>query len=90
MIEYRYLTFLNIVDANSYYLEHFLNGTKTQLPSLSKLKVNYCLLKAETNYFRKEEMRQNCCRVTRLLTDFPITDLQNIIHYFPSLLISLH
>ncbi|CAF1323705.1 unnamed protein product [Adineta ricciae] len=89
MIEYRHLSPLDMTNANSYYLKHFLNETKTRLPSLSKLKVHYNLLKAVTNNFAKEEMRYNCCRVNQLVTDYPVTDLQNIIRYFPSLLISV-
>ncbi|CAF1604632.1 unnamed protein product [Adineta ricciae] len=87
MIEYRHLSSLDMTSANSYYLKHFLNQTKTRLPSLSKLKVHYYLLKAVTNNFAKEEMRHNCCRVKQLVTDYPRTDLESILRYFPSLLI---
>ncbi|CAF0982449.1 unnamed protein product [Rotaria sordida] len=35
IIEYPYLTFLDVKRVNPYYLEHLLNETKTHLPSLT-------------------------------------------------------
>jgi hypothetical protein len=60
-----------VTGVNSYYLEHFLNETKTYLPSLTQLKVIYGVLKTVTESFTRDDMQRNCGRVKRLIVDYP-------------------
>jgi hypothetical protein len=51
IVEYPHLIFLDINEVNSYYVEHFLNETKTYLPRLTELKIHYENLKIVTKNF---------------------------------------
>lgn len=85
MIEYPHLIFLDVRQAHSYYIEHFLNETKTRLHCLTNLEVTYKKLEKVTEYFTKDEMRRNCGRVTQLLIESPTVYPENIYRYFPLL-----
>ncbi|CAF0761621.1 unnamed protein product [Adineta steineri] len=86
IIEFLHLIVLDVKDAHFYYLEHFLNETKTHLPCLTELKVNYDKLEDVTKNFRKDEMRRNCSRVQRIILDRPIVYAEHVYRFFPSLL----
>ena len=85
IIEYSHLMFLDVKSAHSDYLEQFLNGKKTYLPCITKLKVAYNALKMVTENFTKDEMRRNCSRMEQLIIERPIVYSENIYLYFPFL-----
>ncbi|CAF2065713.1 unnamed protein product [Rotaria magnacalcarata] len=85
IIEYSHLICLDVRGANFYYLEHFLNETKTHLPCLAKLNVDYDDLQVVTENFTRDEMRRNCGRVKRLIVQHPIVYPENVYRYFPLL-----
>ena len=71
--------------ANSYYVEHFLNETKTYLPRLTELKIRYEDLKMVTKNFTRDETRRNCAKVKRLIVEGCIVYPKDVYHYFPLL-----
>ena len=85
IIEYPHLISLDMKHVDPYYVEHFLNETKTHLPCLTKLKVTYDDLKMVTENFTRDEMRRNCGRVKQLIVERPIVYSENIYRYFPLL-----
>jgi len=85
IIEYSHLIFLDVQHANPYYVEHFLNETKTHLPCLIKLKVSFVDLIAVTENFTRDEMRRNCGRVKQLIVERPTVHPENVHRYFPLL-----
>ncbi len=85
IIEYSHLSYLDMKRVDPYYVEQFLNQTKTHLPCLTKLKVAYDDLKMVTENFTKDEMRRNCGRVEQLIIERPIVYSENIYLYFPLL-----
>ncbi|CAF3671279.1 unnamed protein product [Rotaria sp. Silwood1] len=85
IVEYPHLTFLDISWANGYYVEQFLNETKTHLPRLSKLRVRYEELRIITKDFTREITRRNCANVTRLIIERTIVGSKDYYIYFPLL-----
>jgi hypothetical protein len=53
--------------ANTHYMKHFLNETKTHLLRLTEWKVDYDDLKMLTKNFTQDETRRNCAKVKRLI-----------------------
>ncbi|CAF0793028.1 unnamed protein product [Adineta steineri] len=86
IIEFSHPVVLDVKHAHFYYLEHFLNETKTYLPCLTELKVNYDKLKNITENFTKDEMRRNCSRVQQIFVERPIVYAEYVYRFFPSLL----
>jgi hypothetical protein len=85
IVEYPYLISLNIQRAHYYYVEHFLNETKTHLPRLKELKISSNHLETVTKNFTRDETRRNCARVNRLTVDGLIIDSKDVYNYFPLL-----
>jgi len=85
IVEYPHLISLDLIDADSYYLDQFLNETKTYLPHLTELKVMYDLLKDVTENFTRDATRRNCAGVKRFLVGNYMTYPENFHRYFPSL-----
>ena len=85
IVEYPYLSSLDIESANSYYAEHFLNETKTHLPGLTELKIRYEDLEMVTKNFTRNETRRNCTKVNRLIVTNFIVYPKDVYHYFPLL-----
>ncbi len=71
--------------AHIYYIEHFLNETKTHLPRLTKLKISYGDLSQVTENFTRDEMRRTCGRVKRLIVERPKFYSKTVYRYFPLL-----
>jgi hypothetical protein len=69
----------------THYVEHFLNETKTHLPRLTELKVDYDDLKTVTRKFTRDEMRRNCANVQRLILWNLIVYRKVVYRYFPLL-----
>ncbi|CAF0820594.1 unnamed protein product [Rotaria sordida] len=85
IIEYPHLISLNIEHAHPYYVEHFLNETKTHLPRLRELKITSYQLKNVTKNFTRDETRRNCARVNRLIVECQIVYSKDVYNYFPLL-----
>jgi hypothetical protein len=85
IIEYPHLISLDIKETHPYYVEHFLNETKTRLPHLTELSVTYNDLKIATENFTRDETRRNCARVKQLIVEVPVVYPENFYHYFPLL-----
>ncbi|CAF3929800.1 unnamed protein product [Rotaria sordida] len=85
IVEYSHLISLDIDFVNIDYVDQFLNETKTCLPCLTELVVQFDPLKNVTENFTRDATRRNCAKVKRLivknLIDFP----QDVYRYFPSL-----
>ncbi|CAF4870687.1 unnamed protein product [Rotaria sp. Silwood1] len=85
IIEYPHLISLDMERANSYYLENFLNETKTYSPHLTELKVTYYALEIVTNNFTRNETRRNCAGVRQLIAEGPMVYSKDVYCYFPLL-----
>ncbi|CAF3391175.1 unnamed protein product [Rotaria socialis] len=85
IVEYPYLTLLDIARTNTTYVEQFLNETKTHLPCLTELRVGYEDLRIITEDFTREVTRRNCINVTRLITRRQIVGSKDFYIYFPLL-----
>ena len=78
IIEYPNLISLDIIIVDVVYVENFLNDTKTHLPCLVELEVDYNQLETVT--------RNNYAKIKRLiLLEESAVDLKEIRHYFTSL-----
>ena len=68
----------------TYYVEQFLNETKTHLPCLTELNLSkYEDLRIVTNDFTRKETRRNCANVRRLITGYEIVGSKDYHAYFP-------
>ncbi|CAF3342347.1 unnamed protein product [Rotaria socialis] len=85
IVEYSHLILLDIDFVNIDYVDQFLNESKTRLPCLTELVVQFNALKNVTEDFTRDATRRNCAKVKRLivknLIDFP----KDVYRYFPSL-----
>jgi len=85
IIEYFHLTSLDILCVDIDYVAQFLLETKTHLPRLTELKVNYYQLKTVTMNFTRDATRRNCSKVKQLMVEAPRTCSEDVYQYFPSL-----
>ncbi|CAF3514671.1 unnamed protein product, partial [Rotaria sp. Silwood2] len=85
IVEYPHLISLDVARANTHYVEHFLNETKTHLPHLTELKVTYDDLEIVTKNFTRDETRRSCAGVKRLIVEGPINYSNDVYNYFPLL-----
>jgi hypothetical protein len=85
VVEYPHLTSLDITAVDSDYVDQFLNMTKTYLPCLTTLKVDYNQLARETENFTREATRLNCAKVKWLVLEEPIVHSKDFDLYFPLL-----
>ncbi|CAM4789020.1 unnamed protein product [Rotaria magnacalcarata] len=83
--EYLHLISLHFGFVSNCYVDQFLNETKTSLPRLIKLKVNYRQLKSVTENFTRNETQRNCAMVKRLIIPGLIVFPEDVYRYFPSL-----
>ena len=84
-VEYPHLISLDIARVHPYYVEHFLNETKTRLRRLTELTIHYQYLQGVTQNFTRIETQRNCAKVKRLFVQHPMVHGKNVYHYFPSL-----
>ena len=66
--QYFHLTSLTFARVHIDYVEQMLNESKTRLPCLTELKVNYDHLKTVTDNFTRDTTRLNCINVEELST----------------------
>ena len=86
IVVYPHLTLLSINKIGTYYVEQFLNETKTHLPCLAELSLSeYEDLRIVTKDFTREETRRNCANVTRLITKNGVVGSKDYQTYFPLL-----
>jgi hypothetical protein len=85
IIEYPHLITLDIMHVNIDYIAQFLLETKTNLPRLTELKVNYDRLKRVTMNFTRDETRRNCSKLKRLIVDVQRVVSKDVYQYFPLL-----
>ncbi|CAF2648702.1 unnamed protein product [Rotaria sp. Silwood2] len=85
VIKYSNLISLDITHVNIDYVTQFLLETKTCLPNLTELKVNYNQLKTVTMNFTRDATRYNCSKVKRLIVEQSRNFSKDVYQYFPSL-----
>ncbi|CAF1240033.1 unnamed protein product [Rotaria sordida] len=85
IVDYPCLISLDVNDACSYYVEHFLNETKTHLSCLTELKIWHECLERVTRNFTRDETRRNCAKVKRLIIERPTVYSKDVYNYFPLL-----
>ncbi|CAF1115087.1 unnamed protein product [Adineta steineri] len=85
LIKYSHLSSLNILDVHVDYIEQFLNDTKTCLPCLNELTVDYNQLQIATENFTKDRTRFNCKNVEKLNIKQKNIELEDFYTYFPLL-----
>ncbi len=66
VVEYLHLTSLDFPHAHIDYVEQMLNESKTRLPCLTELCIDYDQLKTVTNNFTRDATRLNCINVEEL------------------------
>jgi hypothetical protein len=85
IVEYPHLISLSLQLSHIDYVEQFLNETKTNLPHLNKLVVDYEELKIVTENFTRDITRRNCAKVKQLNIDKTIMHSKAVYEYFPLL-----
>jgi hypothetical protein len=85
IIEYPYLTSLDISISHIDYVEQFLNGTKTHLPRLIKLIVTYDQLTIVTENITRDATRLNCAKMKQLIIEKTLVHSKDFYFYFPLL-----
>jgi hypothetical protein len=63
IVKYLYLISLRLDAAHIHYVDQFLSETKTHLPRLSKLIVDYNCLRIVTSNFSRDRTRLNCIKL---------------------------
>jgi hypothetical protein len=81
--KYKHLVYLSVMNSDITYTEQFLLETKTQLPCLTKLRVNHEHLKNVTENFTRETTRLNCSKVKHLVTEVTPVPSEHFSLYFP-------
>jgi hypothetical protein len=66
VVQYRHLTSLDFGRTHIDYVEQMLNESKTRLPFLTELRIDYDQLKTVTNNFTRDATRINCINVEEL------------------------
>jgi len=85
IIKYPHLIYLSVMNSDVTYTEQFLLETKTYLPCLTELRVDYEKLKTITENFTRNATRVNCTGVKCLITDVTLTHSKDFSLYFPLL-----
>ncbi len=85
IVEYPHLISLSLWNSHIDYIEQFLNQTKTYLPRLTELTVNYDQLTIVTENFTRDTTRLNCVKVKQLITRKTIVHSKDFYTYFPLL-----
>ncbi|CAF3801108.1 unnamed protein product [Rotaria sordida] len=85
IIEYSHLISLDLLNVHIDYVVQFLLETKTHIPHLTELKLNYNQLETVTMNFTRDVTRRNCAKVNRLIINDSRDFSKDIYQYFPSL-----
>ncbi|CAF3201428.1 unnamed protein product [Rotaria sp. Silwood2] len=83
IIEWSHLTRLTLCEAHDDYVEQFLVDTKTCLPNIFYLSVDYQSLERVTHNFRRNATRVNCAKL-RFLSVYRTFEIsEHVKDYFP-------
>jgi hypothetical protein len=85
IFEYPHLISLALLGSHIDYIEQFLNNTKTHLPRLTQLEVNYDRLRIVTENFTRDATRFNCAKVKKLIIYQTLPLSKDFCTYFPLL-----
>ncbi|CAF1129772.1 unnamed protein product [Rotaria sordida] len=85
LITFVHLVELNLRLAHTNYVEQFLLETKTCLPHLKNLVIEYESLAMITNNFTNDATHRNCSQLRRIDIDKPFICPENFHSYFPLL-----
>jgi trehalose/maltose hydrolase-like predicted phosphorylase len=85
VVEYLDLISLRLERVYIDYVEQFLNETKTHLPRLIKLTVDYDQLTIVTENFTRDAIRLNCVKVKELVVKKALAHSKDFYVYFPLL-----
>jgi hypothetical protein len=87
IVEYPCLICLSLFLSHIDYVEQFLNETKTHLPRLTKLVVDYRQLTIVTENFTRDTTRLNCAKVNQLIIEetLVLVHSKDFYVYFPLL-----
>jgi len=85
VVEFSYIISLRLKLNHIDYVEQFLNETKTHLPRLMKLTVDYHQLSIVTENFTRDTIRLNCAKVKQLIVDKILVHSKDFYVYFPLL-----
>ena len=85
VVEYSHLIDLDLHHASIDYVEQFLIETRTVLPRLNSLRMEYEHLITVTKNFTNNTTRLNCSNVKRLITEEMMVHSKDVYFYFPSL-----
>jgi hypothetical protein len=84
MIKYHHLIEIDLVKTHQDYVEEFLNNTKICLTDNVHLRVQYKLLKTQTNNFTRDTTQMNCAKIITLTLADDVKDFDdNFQKYFP-------
>jgi hypothetical protein len=83
IVHYPHLTELRLIDVNDDYAEQFLVATKTRLPSLNLLQIEYQCLERITGKFINDATRVNCAQLKYLYTESSNGFSRAFYLYFP-------
>ncbi|CAF1393716.1 unnamed protein product [Rotaria sordida] len=87
IIQYPYLTHLDLDFAHEDYVEQFLLDTKTCLPTRFKLEVDYQSIDKVTHNFTRDATQINCVKLIFLYVPSEIPIRQQLKDYFPHTII---
>jgi hypothetical protein len=86
VVEYPHLISLELLSSHIDYIEQFLNNTKTHLPRLTELDIDYHKLRIVTEDFTKDATRLTYAQVKQLIIDYDTSVLSKDFYtYFPLL-----
>jgi len=83
IIQYPYLTYLNLNDVHDNYVEQFLLDTKTCLSRELELEVDYEPVERVTHNFTRDATRINCSKLIYFCVPSEIPIQQQLKDYFP-------
>jgi hypothetical protein len=87
IIEYPYLTYLDLADAHDDYVEQFLLDIKTSFRIMLQVEVAYESVQRVTHNFTRAATRINCKKFIYFSAPSPIARQQKHKDYFPDTLI---
>jgi hypothetical protein len=88
IVEYPHLRTLNVLCAHIDYIDQLLDESKTRLPQLTELKIDYENLRMVTKNFTRDATRLNCSKVKKQNFYDTMVYPKEYYRYFPSLYFS--
>jgi hypothetical protein len=85
IVEYPHLRTLNVSCAHIDYIDQLLDESKTRLPQLTELEIDYKNLRMVTKNFTRDATRLNCSKVKKLDVYDTMAYPEELYRYFPLL-----